>query len=386
MSNAVDGPPRAWGRLREFVADRRVRGAGLIVIAVSVALLNGVLARAWFPALTVLDSRTANLVLALCAGITISLAGRFPLWVLAAQGALVLAVAVLPSLTVAALIVGWRRGVRPWKSWCVALLAATAVTLAPWMPPNGRVIALFIVLLPYGVGALVHALGEQRRTEQERMVVLLKNASLREEQSALREHQRLADELHDRLGHQLTAIEIQTRLLTEEPSDAGAVAKRAVIAHDAAARAIDEVQSIVRKDPIAGIAEALVPRSLTEEAQSVARSLDVPLTCTIVPGASELPFDVEYTLLRVVQEALTNAARHAPGQPVALRLNRTEIMVTLTISNPAQDAGTHGTGRGIPSLANRVSELGGTLSAGVDDGSRFVLEISLPLDRSGADQ
>lgn len=352
----------------------------------SVALLNGVLSNGWFPTLTLVPSLTATVVVALSAGIAISLAGRFPLCVLAAQGAVVLAVAVLPSLTVAALIAGWRRGLRPWQSWFVALLAATAVTLAPWIPPNGRVVAPFIVLLPYGIGALVHALGEQRRTDQERMIVLLQNASLREEQSALHERQRLADELHDRLGHQLTAIEIQTRLLLEDSADVGAVAKRATIAHDAAARAMDEVQSIVGEDPITSIAETPTSRSLAEEAQDMANALDVTLTSSIDAAASDLPFGIEYTLLRAVQEALTNAAHHAPGQPVALRLDRTDTAVTLTVSNPAPDAGHHGTGRGIPSLEHRVDELGGILSADVDDDSRFVLKILLPLDRSGVER
>ncbi|MGN6239090.1 MAG: sensor histidine kinase [Cellulosimicrobium cellulans] len=110
-------------------------------------------------------------------------------------------------------------------------------------------------------------------------------------------------------------------------------------------------------------------------------------------GSVDVPRTVEVAAYRVAQEGLTNARRHAPGSPVALRVaaRAGEVRVTVSDGGPrlvavggavggsVGGALGEGTGTGLVGLRERVDLLGGTLDAGArDDG--FVLDVRLPWD------
>jgi signal transduction histidine kinase len=99
-----------------------------------------------------------------------------------------------------------------------------------------------------------------------------------------------------------------------------------------------------------------------------------------------VPADATVALLRVAQEALVNAAKHAAGQPVTVRLHYEASGITLTVRNPLAAGGTAGgarirtadTGYGLTSMRERVRLLGGMLGAGPGDG-HWSVTASLPL-------
>lgn len=364
-----------------------IRRSALVLIAGLAAALNSVIIGATFPALTLMDSLPASLVFAACAGIALVLSPRFPLWTLAGQAAVCFVVASVPSLSFAALIVGLRHKMLSWQTIATVCVSAAAITVTPWLPPGGRLMAPLIVVLPFGVGSLIRATRNERLAHEERLRMLTANAILREEQAASRERERITDELHDRLGHQLTAIEIQARTMAAQPEHPEQVRTRADLVRDQAVQALDSIQSLLHPSARPTPQSATVSRSL---ASTVSRSAD-RLNVTISPSYVDIegiPFDIDYVLLRVIEEGLTNAARHAPGQEVRLSVRRESSRVVCRMTNPmiAVDGSTDAPGgRGLTSLARRVAEVDGMFTARAhQSGSFFELVAAIPLSAEGS--
>lgn len=96
------------------------------------------------------------------------------------------------------------------------------------------------------------------------------------------------------------------------------------------------------------------------------------------PGPLGLPPLADRAVYRVVQEALTNVARHASGAPVSVALSCSPEAVSVTVSNPVPGELVIGSGSGLLGLAERVRLTGGRFAAGVEDRARFVVRASVP--------
>jgi signal transduction histidine kinase len=107
-----------------------------------------------------------------------------------------------------------------------------------------------------------------------------------------------------------------------------------------------------------------------------------PLTFKVEGVEQALSADAGLALYRGAQEALTNAARYAPGAVVSVTLSYGETSASLVIenANAANEAGLVGVGggRGLQGMRERVERLGGTMRAGpTQEGWRVVLEVPL---------
>jgi signal transduction histidine kinase len=193
---------------------------------------------------------------------------------------------------------------------------------------------------------------------------------------------RLAGELHDHLGHTLTAMTLQAgaagRVLDADPG----AARRALSAIEERGRAavdeLDRVLTLLRDpdgaDPGGFGTVADVP-TLVEGIRATGR--EVRLDLVGAPGA---------LARRVVQEGLTNAVRHAGPGPVDVVVRADTAGTVVRVSSPGAAAGTGTrTGRGLAGLRERVEAAGGTLDAGVEDpgredggSERWVLRVRLP--------
>lgn len=122
--------------------------------------------------------------------------------------------------------------------------------------------------------------------------------------------------------------------------------------------------------PGAGDLPALVERFQTAGA-------DVSLT--IDGDTGRLPATTGLAVYRILQEALTNAIKHAPGSPTAVRLNVGADTVGLAVESAAEP-GT-GTGVGVVSMRERAESLGGTCQAG-PGGRGWLVQAALPLTGS----
>ena len=117
----------------------------------------------------------------------------------------------------------------------------------------------------------------------------------------------------------------------------------------------------------------------------------VTLTADAEPG---LPVLVQSSIFRIVQESLTNAVRHAPGEPVQVKLAQTAGEILLSVSNSlpvrthdggadtsAESADSTGNGTGLRNMALRTAQLSGTFSAGrTAGGDTWQVQVRLPAE------
>ncbi|WP_237047837.1 sensor histidine kinase [Lentzea guizhouensis] len=188
------------------------------------------------------------------------------------------------------------------------------------------------------------------------------------EAAHLRERTRIAHEAHDTLGHELSLLALQAGVLemTLPEEHREAAARLRVGAAGATERLADLVFLLRDGEPpaVEGVRE-LVDRA-------TAAGLRVELS---VDG--ELESTVEPTVRRVVQEALTNAAKHAPRSVLRLKVTSADEMTVVEASNDVGLRRGPGSGLGLVALRERVRLAGGTLRTERGEG-RFELVATLP--------
>lgn len=247
------------------------------------------------------------------------------------------------------------------------------------------VIAVLITTVVCGYTLLSFELGVRQAHAREALQeshALLRAYRDREIRHAhLEERTRISRELHDTLGHQLTAqrFELQAlaRLLPEEAGSAREVLGRVLDRNTEAIADVRRAVQALRPDVIgAGLAPAL--RALLRDWG------DANVTLRIDGTESHVSQDAQLAVYRAAQEALTNARKHAPGQPLTLHVTFGAGDVTLTARNPAPDA--HPTpvgGQGIAGLRERAAHLGGAAGGTYGEGE-FKLWMTVKTNGAGA--
>jgi signal transduction histidine kinase len=194
------------------------------------------------------------------------------------------------------------------------------------------------------------------------------------ELSAAGERNRLARDIHDSLGHHLTAISVQLAKAEAFRDLDPAAADRAVSdAHRAAGRALREVRESV------GALRA-EPFFLATALESLAEGLDdagFRVTCEIV-GTEPFDRPGREALYRVAQEALTNARRHARADRVEVLLRCTDAAAVLEVSDNGRGFAVEAAnGSGLPGMRERLAALGGSVrvESAPGTGTRVVAEL-----------
>ena len=291
----------------------------------------------------------------------------------------------------------------------VAALALVALTLHVFVPPDGNpgldglVPATAWIAVPFAVGVTVRASREAAaRTRDERARRIADDERLR-----------IAQEVHDVVGHGLAAInmqaEIALHLLDRQPEQAG----RALTAISRTSKdALDELRAtlaVVRRGedraPAPGLAQLSALRDRLADA-----GLPVTLSTVGTPSAGELPVAVDLAAYRVVQEALTNVLRHAGRATADVRIEHRPdaLVVEVTDTGGAAtaapgrggappghrgrgpepgpgDPAASGGGSGIAGMRERVGALGGVLRAGPrPGGGGFQVHAVIPLPAEAA--
>ncbi|MCI3935120.1 histidine kinase [Streptomyces sp. AN091965] len=185
--------------------------------------------------------------------------------------------------------------------------------------------------------------------------------------AVLTERSRIARDVHDVLAHSLAGINMQLELADAllDTGDLDRVREANDKAHDLVKESLKQAQWTVH-----ALREDALPllESLTAMLASTGRRDVLTVTGTV----RAVPAQVTQNLLRIAQEALTNAARHAPGGEVGVELEFTASSTTLSVRNrPAtrKVSVDVGSGMGLIGMRERVALLGGTLTAGpVTDG------------------
>lgn len=188
----------------------------------------------------------------------------------------------------------------------------------------------------------------------------------------------LAESLHDDLGHALSLVALNLgRLeldpeLGEETRDTVTTARRQL---SEAVERLGASVSLLRDSTVPGLVRRDDVAALIDEA----RDAGVEVTATGVLSPDRLTRYDRQTLVRVVQESLTNAVKHAPGQPISLMMDETAEGMAVSISNPlpASPHAVSGPGIGLEALTAQVESVDGTMRVRKDD-NRFVVEVFLP--------
>src|SRR5690625_2784061 len=219
-----------------------------------------------------------------------------------------------------------------------ALVSAVAVRL-PELGAEAIVEGLvwgLIVVLILGGPLTIRRVVEQHRAFQQRgwdIAALQAQRRASETREALqRERMSLAAEMHDGLGHALTLIAVRLGQLSVKPSLASTDRQQVTEIRQIAADAADELGLAVRllRTSDEATTEWAVPT--VESVIDGARKADIDVTTEIPDGFSDsLSDEVETAIIRVVQEGLTNAAKHAPGRPVTIHILPSESEIRLNI-------------------------------------------------------
>ncbi|QMW66925.1 hypothetical protein H4N58_02965 [Mumia sp. ZJ1417] len=201
------------------------------------------------------------------------------------------------------------------------------------------------------------------------------------EHAQLRERARIAQEMHDSLGHELSLIALRAGALEVRSGIPDEARQAAAALRSAAADATDRLGQIVGVlRP--GEEEVPLEPAAASIAELVERARDSGLDVRLEGAADALAPLQQVAAHRVVQEGLTNAARHAPGAPVTVRLERGRQAVHVFVLNgAARERPRHGiTSRlGLAGLDEAARAAGGSLRHGPTGNGGFALVAELPV-------
>jgi signal transduction histidine kinase len=291
-----------------------------------------------------------------------------------------------------ALRVPWRRSVP-----LLCLFAVAAVAAIVFLPSH-RHEGLVDVALTFAYYLTFFAWGSTLRARRSWVIAVRKDAERERADHARRlaevrrrEREAIAREMHDVLAHRISLVSIHAGALAYRTRQPGGpelsspeVAESAQIIQDNAHQALDELHDVLRILRADDETPAPEPRmsdlpNLVDEARDAGQSVQVT---NEVRTADALRPTLQRTAYRVVQEGLTNARKHGPGAPVAVRLAGAPgetLIVEVSNPLPAVMTGAQipGTGAGLAGLAERVELDGGLLEHGRADGV-FMLRARLP--------
>ncbi len=337
---------------------------------VSAVVYAGLAARRRFP-LAVLAAAVAGSVALMASGMTYPLTLPAVFWV----------------LYTVALDCGQGRALAVGVTVKAALLGASLLT-----HPG---ITGFVILL---WAALAVTTGSAARTHRAYVAEVEQRArraeQAREDEANRRvaqERRRIALELHDAVGHHVALINVQAGALACLLDDGDVSRAGESVAHilRASGEALEELRLTVGLLREHGAAEPAAPPepvpglAQLEELIGSFACAGLQVTRTVSGQARPLPEAVELTAYRVIQESLTNTRKHAGCDSAVVRLGYTQAALRLAVEDegqPGTRSGGHGHGgHGLVGMRERVTALGGRLSAGPRPGGGYRVFAELPL-------
>ncbi len=201
------------------------------------------------------------------------------------------------------------------------------------------------------------------------------------------ERTRIARELHDVVAHSMSVIQVQASTARYRIPEVGeaAIAEFDDIAATARASLTEmrRMLGVLRtEDQSAELAPQQGIADVPALVDSIRRAgVEVGLVVEGGDAAAAANPAVQIATFRIVQEALSNAVRHAPGARIEVRLHADATSIRIRVHNgmPPRTPDTHGTGYGLRGMRERSELLGGSLSAGPDADGGWTVEASLPL-------
>lgn len=264
----------------------------------------------------------------------------------------------------------------------VALPASSASATADLIVTTAVASAMFLIAAL--IAGRVRVAAELTREKE--------HSALEEARRALvEERTRIARELHDVVAHSMSVIQVQASTAKYRIPELGTAAITEFDDIAATARtSLTEMRRMLGVLRTEDQSAELAPQQGVDDIPALVDSIrragvDVGLVLEGTETASATPA-VQIAAFRIVQEALSNAVRHAPGARIAVRVRAEAPSIHIQVHNdaPPHRAESHGTGYGLRGMRERAEILGGSLSAGPASDGGWDVDAVLPLDAAPA--
>jgi signal transduction histidine kinase len=241
-------------------------------------------------------------------------------------------------------------------------------------------LSLIFVLL------LMNSLLSERKSREELAVAneKLRQYALRiENQATLEERNRIAREIHDSLGHSLTALNLQLetalKLASSNPDKAQSFLTRA---KELGSKALQDVRNSVSTMRSHPLQEKTLEQAIDILAQEFQRHTGIVLTC-VLNVDYQLSMEVNTAIYRIIQESLTNISKHARATRVDLEisLSRGSLLLIIQDNGRGFDIQQNTTGFGLQSMRDRTLALGGKFTINSTIGGGCQITIDIPSSR-----
>jgi len=303
----------------------------------------------------------------------------------------------------------------PLLRWCTVAATTAGIAWSQTLPghnqPYDAIVQAFIFGAAWALGTLSRHRRVALRAVAERAARAEASLDIAAARAAAAERIRIARELHDVVAHHVSLMAVQAEavgaLLPARPQDAAASADLIGSTARAAMTELRRLLGVLRfsgtEDTERGRLTPVPSLSRLADLVDTVRDAGLAVTCHVCGPVAELPPGVDLTAYRILQEALTNALRHAPGAAAAVRVACEPALVTVEVSNtarpaphargtvpagpavtaarsgPAGPAGPAGPGYGLAGIAERVASCGGALTLGPTADGGFAVTARLPL-------
>jgi signal transduction histidine kinase len=274
----------------------------------------------------------------------------------------------------------------------------SVLAFAAYSPTTDPVtVVLFVMPLAFaasGWGMFIRARRQLLLSLRERALRAEADQQLHEERARVAERTRIAREMHDVLAHRISLLALHAGGLEVRPDlPPDQVRETAALLRTTARQALEELRTVIgvlREDAGSEPAPAAPQptlrdiRRLVEETRAAGADIDLDMR---VEGLDDVPAPLGRDAYRIVQEALTNVAKHARGAAARVRVTGApddglQISVRNRQPVPASTTPTlPGSGSGLLGLQERVALAGGTLMLGPDGSGDFVVEAELTWHR-----
>lgn len=243
-----------------------------------------------------------------------------------------------------------------------------------------------VTLVLAGTGVLTEGAAAWRRARRALAEQTRRAEAEQGRRAVLEERAKIAREMHDVVAHHMSMIVVQAQTA---PYRLGEAAVPDPVAREFAALGGSAREALTEMRRLLGVLRSDAPAEHTPQPRladvpgltQAARRAGVRVALSMPQDTGMVPADVGLAAYRIVQEALSNAGRHAPGAAISVTVEVEPATVLLAVVNGAATGQRRdpGTGHGLAGMRERAAMLGGRLKAGPEPDGGFAVRAQLPL-------
>lgn len=222
---------------------------------------------------------------------------------------------------------------------------------------------------------------EQQHAQTQRAEKQMRQLSQQLVHAQEEERKAISRELHDEIGQMLTGLRMEfrglSRLQGASPPELQSRVEQGKALLDQALQAVRDIAMGLRPSMLDDLG---LEAALQWQARDFCRRHDIPVNVTVRAQLDNLPDQYKTNLYRIVQEALTNCARHAKARSIAVAIDQNDTKLTLTIRDDGVGLlpASYGKGLGLIGIEERVRELNGTMTIDSKPAKGTALTLVMP--------